>query len=187
MTEGALRLLHQMLDNGLSYFHIRMPQLTDEEMRHFIESVDVRYRERSVLHSHFGLAADHGIERLHFSAIDRERSLYGPYRCDHTLSTSVHSISEFNELPEIWDYAFLSPVFPSISKPGHGKDRNVLNELEHRANKRTKLVGLGGVTADNFERLRSAGADGGALLGSIWQNEEPLKTFELCQQIDRSY
>lgn len=187
VVEKELRLLHQMLDNGLEHLHIRMYQLTEHEMRHFIESIDVRYREQLVLHAYFDLAADHGIRRLHLSSTDRGRINYEAYKDDHVLSTSVHSIEEFNGLSPTWDYAFLSPVFPSISKPGYGRDRNVLNDIRKREKGRTRLVGLGGVAADNFEMLIKAGADGAALLGGIWQNEDPLKTFKQCQQIDRSY
>jgi len=78
---------------------------------------------------------------------------------------------------------FLSPVFPSISKAGYGVNNTVLNELKQKNNPLIQLIGLGGIHPENCRKVLENGADGIALLGSIWQSNNPLNTFLSCRKI----
>lgn len=83
---------------------------------------------------------------------------------------SCHSFEEVEALDGQLPYCFLSPIFDSISKRGyHAKfDKNELKAFFKK--KRTiKVIGLGGITAENYTELLDLGFDGGAFLGSIWE------------------
>lgn len=83
---------------------------------------------------------------------------------------SCHSFEEVEALDGQLPYCFLSPIFDSISKRGyHAKfDKNELKAFLKK--KRTiKVIGLGGITAENYTELLDLGFDGGAFLGSIWE------------------
>ena len=83
---------------------------------------------------------------------------------------SCHSFEEVESLDGQLPYCFLSPVFDSISKQGYQAkfDKNELKTFLKK--KRTiKVIGLGGVTAENYAELLNLGFDGGAFLGSIWE------------------
>lgn len=179
--------INQFFEKGLNLFHIRKYGLSDAAMQAYIDAVDSQYRKQLVLHSHFHLAADFGVKRVHFKEQDRIQKRHLPFQDDYTISTSVHSIVDFNTLDTQWTYAFFSPVFPSISKSGYGLENNVLDDLKFKNNVHVRLIGLGGIHENNVHKTIEAGADGVALLGSVWGNKNPLNTFLKCKEIDQLY
>lgn len=174
--------VNSFFENGLDLFHIRKYEFSDNEIQNYLDGIDKKFHSRIVLHSHFHLAKELGVNRLHFREDDRLKKSYVNYE-GHQLSTSVHSIEDFNNLDELWQYAFLSPVFPSISKAGYGEHHTVLIELKQKNNPLIQLIGLGGIHPGNCQKVLENGADGIALLGSIWQSQDPLNKFLSCRKI----
>ncbi|WP_372473836.1 thiamine phosphate synthase [Capnocytophaga sp. ARDL2] len=170
------QIINQLFDDGLELLHVRKYQFSDDEMRFYLGEIKANYYSKIVLHSHFHLAEKFGIHRLHIREIDRKNENFPQAKHWH-LSTSVHSIDDFNQLEEHWQYAFLSPVFLSISKKGYGEHSDVLAQIFMRTNFHTKLLALGGITAENIEKVLQHGADGAALLGSIWLSKDPFEEF----------
>jgi thiamine-phosphate pyrophosphorylase len=86
---------------------------------------------------------------------------------------SCHSFKEVEELDGKIEYCFLSPVFDSISKQGYKANFNK-EELKKflKKERKIKIMGLGGVTEDNYSKLINLGFDGGAFLGSVWKQYE---------------
>ena len=101
---------------------------------------------------------------------------------DKTISTSVHDIETFNQLNKEWEYAFISPVFPSISKKGYGENSNILNDIKKRDNSNVKLIVLGVINENNIHHVFDNNIDGVAFLGAIWESDEPLNVFRKCSQ-----
>jgi thiamine monophosphate synthase len=44
---------------------------------------------------------------------------------------------------------------------------------------RTSVFAIGGVDGDGLERCRDLGFDGGALLGAVWNEADPVRAFTL--------
>lgn len=82
---------------------------------------------------------------------------------------SCHSFEEVNTLEGKLEYCFLSPIFDSISKQGYKAkfDEQELKEFLKK-DRKIKVIGLGGVTEENYKELIAMGFDGGAFLGSVW-------------------
>jgi thiamine monophosphate synthase len=124
-----------------------------------------RWRSKLVVHGDAKLAARHGVERVH-----------------RVSSTSVHSWDEFRVLPEGLEYAFISPVFDSISKPGYRATADLLEIPSGRLPCRP--VGLGGISADTIGLMMTRGWTGAALLGWIWEKpREAVSRFEQIKKI----
>lgn len=192
-VEDEIQLLHSFLDKGLSLLHIRKPDFSELEMAQFVHQIKLEFRANLVLHHHHDLANDFGIKRFHFSEKKRNKlnnsTTRFPKPCRYenvSKSTSTHSIEEFNSL-ENFEYAFLSPVFKSISKENYLPKKDLFEEIKSRTNYKTKVIALGGIDSANIQKVLENGFDDVALLGSIWKNENPLKQFKLCQQIALSY
>lgn len=181
MMKNETELINELFQEGLNLLHIRKPFINSEEMADFIQKIDSEFHHQLVLHSHYDLAKDFNISRFHFREIDRQNDLYKSF-ADKTISTSVHDIETFNELNEEWEYAFISPVFPSISKKGYGENSNILNDIKKRDNPNVKLMALGGINENNIHEVFNNGVDGVALLGAIWESDEPLNVFKKCRQ-----
>lgn len=172
--------IHSLFENGLELLHIRKPDYSEMEMVSFLTAIGSDFRNHLVLHSHHHLAHSFGINRLHNPKETKEIT-------NAVFSTSTHSIPEFNALENNYSYAFLSPVYPSISKQGYAPTENHLEAIKERSNFNTKLVALGGISAENIVETIQKGFDEVALLGSIWNNTNPLENFKLCQQVVLSF
>lgn len=175
-------IINQMFQDGLDLLHIRRPFISREGMTDFINSIDESFYGQLVLHSHYDLGKNYGISRLHFREEDRKEGKYKLFMNGNTLSTSVHEINSYNTLEKEWEYAFISPFFPSISKKGYGIDSAVIESLKQRNNPEVKLMALGGIDADRIQEVFDLGVDGVALLGAVWESDEPLYVFRKCRR-----
>lgn len=184
LIENEISIIHSLFAEGLTLLHIRKPNFSVLEMKTFLSNISLEYRSCLVLHNHHDLACSFGINRLHYS--EKDRFHFNPFSKE-ILSTSTHSIEDFNDLDPVFEYAFLSPVFPSISKKGYDSKLDFQSEIKKRTNHKTKLIALGGIQFENINQALAFGFDNIALLGTIWCSENPLENFKKCQQTDLSY
>ncbi|WP_445432150.1 thiamine phosphate synthase [Chryseobacterium indoltheticum] len=181
IVQNETELINELFQEGLNLLHIRKPFINAEEMTDFIQKIDSKFQSQLVLHSHYNLAENFNISRFHFREIGRQNGLFQSFT-DKIISTSVHDIETFNLLSEYWEYAFISPVFPSISKKGYGENSNIFNDIKKRNNTNVKLIALGGINEKNINEVFESEVDGVALLGAIWGNDKPLGVFKKCRQ-----
>lgn len=180
-------IIHTLFEEGMELLHIRKPNSSKEELRSFLSVLNSNYYPNLVLHQHHDLAEEFQIDRLHFTEKDR---LTKPNRFQKPvrfLSTSVHSIEDFNGLPNAFDYAFLSPIYPSISKENYVPMKNAFEEIKNRTNQHTKLMALGGISVENIEEVLTHGFDDFALLGTLWNTKNPIENFKKCQTIAHTF
>lgn len=182
---NEIKLIHSLFENGMELFHVRKPEFSEEEMKAFVTAIGLEYKDKLVLHSYHHLTEDFGIKRLHFSSTNRPDNFQKAE--GFTVSTSTHSIEEFNALCDNFDYAFFSPVFKSISKENYERNVNWSTEVKKRTHFKTKLIGLGGIDAENINQVLQFGFDDAALLGTIWSSNNPIENFKSCQQIVLSF
>jgi len=181
LVQNETDIINELFQEGLDLLHIRKPFISSEEMTDFIQKIDSKFHSQLVLHSHYDLTKEFTITRFHFREIDRQNELYRSF-VDKTISTSVHDIEAFNELSDEWEYSLISPIFPSISKKGYGENSNILNDIKRRQNSEVKLIALGGINENNINKVFDNNVDGVALLGAIWESDEPVQIFKECKQ-----
>ena len=89
---------------------------------------------------------------------------------DAVISCSCHSVDEISEASGA-DYLFLSPIFDSISKQGYSSnfDLEQLSDQLKCVESHSKIIALGGVSAENIHKIEELGFDGWAALGSAWE------------------
>ncbi|MFV8336983.1 thiamine phosphate synthase [Flavobacterium sp. RSP29] len=183
--------IHSLFENGLELLHIRKPEFTELEMKNFIAVIGREFSDQLSLHSHHLLAEEFGIHRIHFTEKRRieiaEKSLKNWKESGFTLSSSIHNIADFEKLSDVFDYAFLGPVFASISKPNYISDIDFKKELKQRNNNKTELIAVGGITSDRIKTALAYGFDDVALLGTIWNSNNPIENFKLCKKTDLTY
>ena len=78
-----------------------------------------------------------------------------------------------------------SPIYDSISKEGYLQhaafsDRGTL--ADGISASRHPVLALGGVTPDKFSELAEWGFSGAALLGAVWQADDPVAAFQAAQE-----
>lgn len=183
---GEIATVKKLFAAGLTKFHLRRHDWGAQDYRDWILEIPKKYRSRLVLHGHPELVAEYGLGGLHLAS---ER---GPHRGkrgkggrdlpDVTLSRSCHDYSELVHGPKHCAYALLGPVFPSVSKRGYGPRRTpeeyaAIIDYWNTENKGHPVVALGGVTPENIGSVRRMGFAGVAVVGSVWESDNPVAAF----------
>lgn len=171
--EGEAERITVMMQSGLQLLHLRKPGSTIEACRTLLQQIPACYHDRIVLHDHFSLLHEFGLHGVHLNSRNPEK----PADWQGHVSISCHSIDELRELRKgAYDYISLSPIRPSVSKPGYGEEGifnggklpGVLKEgmLDER------VMALGGITRFNAKDMAEIGFGGGMSLGDAWQIDE---------------
>jgi len=192
---NEIDIIHSLFEEGMELFHVRKPLFSAAEMKQFVSKIRFEFRSKLVLHQQHNYSKTFGINRLHFTEKSRmeitkfssKYSLENYKANDFILSASVHTMEDFNALSDAFDYAFLAPVFKSISKENYEPKMDFSSELKKRTNFKTKLIALGGIQSENINQALSFGFEDVALLGTIWNNNNPIENFKSCQQIVLSH
>ena len=86
------------------------------------------------------------------------------------IGVSAHSLEELRRAQQAEaDYATLSPIFPSSSKPGYGPALG-LEALRDAAGLGLPILALGGVTVATVRTCLEAGACGVAVMGTVMRD-----------------
>jgi thiamine monophosphate synthase len=188
MFAGEADHLEGLLEAGVRRLHLRKPAAGKGELEGLLRRLAPRWSERLVLHGGRELALRYGIPNVHGSVEYRDgcgRSGGGPFVGGDpdglTLSTSVHNWEEFGLLPDGLAYAFISPLFDSISKAGYLGNAELLRLPRSEP---CPPVGLGGVNADTLGEMVQLGWKGAAVLGWIWEQPgSAVRRFEQLKKI----
>lgn len=174
-VEREAEKIARLLDSGVDFVHIRKPDWSLQDVRHLIEDIPYRLRNRLRLHGHFALHDEMNLAGVHLNS----RCPQAPANAA-TATRSCHGLDEIAGCDKM-AYVTLSPIFDSISKSGY-KSRFDIRELSSAiAGKR--VVALGGVTPENIKELRDAGFFGAALLGYIWEGNFEDKLQHLMERL----
>ena len=179
--DGELQSLIQLFNLGLKIYHLRKSDWGVEEGQRFLLNIPKEFHNRVVLHSHFELAHEFAVKGIHLNESNKKRvAEFGKYQI---ISASFHSLEDLKDIGYSYPYVFLSPVFDSISKVGYKANFDLsrlaeqLQGIRQQNKSVTKVIALGGINAQNISLLKPAGFSGAALLGAVWQNENPAKAF----------
>jgi len=171
--ECEASLVNEMFCAGLEILHLRKPSATLSEMETFILSIDKCFYNKIVIHSHFLLIDKYKLKGAHLS---NNRPLDVPHT-GFQLSFSCHTFSEVEREKNRCAYVFLSPIFDSISKQGYESafTSEQLAEARAKAIIDHQVVALGGITPDNYNKVKEMGFGGVAILGDVWQDTRPTE------------
>jgi len=179
MLPGEAAIIPQLFEAGLEIFHLRKPGASEQAVRQLLDAIPAAYHPYIALHGFHQLANEYNIRLLHFTEAHRlqtdETTWSQLKNKDYILSTSVHDLSTLKTLSPSFGYTFFSPVFDSLSKPGYkgiAQDGFYLSQ-EYKP---VPVIALGGIDADNMEKLADMNFDGVAVLGTIWN--EPAKAVD---------
>ncbi len=155
-----------LLQNGVDTVHLRKPYSQLNDYRTLLMEIPSNYHKSIVLHDHFDLCGEFGIQGVHLNT----RNRMVPSGFKGFRSCSCHSLEEICERKEAMDYVFLSPIFDSISKPGYKSafSEVTLCEAWQRGIIDKKVIALGGITFSAIPWLQSLSFGGAAFLGNVW-------------------
>lgn len=176
--------VNRLFEAGLEVLHLRKPETNEEELSTLLRDIDAKYYDRIAWHQHHRVGEEWGMRRRHLTAAARQQTadtrLEHWKAVGHLLSTSIHTPEEYNSLPAAIDYALLGPIFPSISKPGYQPAAPL--SAPARSPHGTRVMAIGGIEAHRCGEVAVQGFDGIAVLGSIWQQGDPVENFKRVQE-----
>lgn len=171
---------------GLERCHVRKPAASRDQLAAWLRAVPAEFYPRLVLHQHHDLTGEFGLGGRHWRD-DASAPLSPPADAGFT-SRSCHDLATMRATLGRYDSVFLGPVFPSISKPGHGpraslsgREVPALLAVRTVSERRTTVLALGGVTAETVPHCRALGFDGVAALGAVWLAADPVRAFAQLQ------
>ncbi|MFC1839792.1 thiamine phosphate synthase [Thermodesulfobacteriota bacterium] len=179
--EYETSLVNRMFEDGLVLFHLRKPGYNRERLSVYLNKINREYHPRIVIHSCYELLGDYNLRGIHIRAADKElkESIIERYKSreDLSISISCHTLNELADDTSSVDYAFLSPVFDSISKSSYkaGFDHRKLADTLERLD--LDVVALGGCRAEYLRKIKQLGFTGAAFLGAVWNSPDPVASY----------
>jgi len=181
-VRNEVEAIQRLFKLGLTKFHLRKPGWKYHEVKNLLQEIHQAYHPLIILHNHYELVKKYGLKGIHLTNHTKNSYAEEEFK-DHHISISTHTLKEVQSLSSSYDYAFISPVFESISKKGY-KPAVSVSKLSEQFEKRllpTKLIALGGVKPDNLKQLQHTPFDGYAVLGYLWEdykNDHDIQKIE---------
>ena len=184
--DDEIQVIVQMFENGLQGFHLRKPLLPAEEIKKIILQIPAHFHPKIMIHSAHELIDTFQLKGLHYpekmmSEITKKDFSAKENQTPVMRSRSFHALIDIENNTFPFQYAFLSPIYNSISKPNHHSafsEEDLKNKIPHlkcKANQTMKLFALGGINKTHLETLHTIGFSGIGVIGSIW-NQPDLQT-----------
>lgn len=181
-----IAVIKSLFKSGMECFHLRKPGASIREIEDIIRALPEDYQSKTIIHNHHILAFKYKVRGIHFNSKALKNKfetrlktwLYRRFRPALYLTASAHSLSGLMSLTKTFNYAFLSPVFDSISKSGYQsafKSETLTKKLQ---NAPLPVVALGGVNAAKIKLVKEMNFSGAALLGAIWESDDPVGVFK---------
>ena len=171
-------LLNEMFRQGLTHFHLRKPNKSSIDLEKYLERIDSKYLKNVVMHLHHDLVEKKGLRGYHFQEQARldlgtkaDQLIRLHQSKGYSCSSSFHEPADISACTVTYDYRLLSPVFSSISKQGYEGRGFAISHIHQ------KIVGMGGVDAENIEKIKEMGYGGIGVLGGVWNASDPVEAF----------
>lgn len=125
------------------------------------------------------LALRIGVSAVHLRAGDDVHVARARLGKKALIGVSAHDEADLRAaLASGADYATLSPIFPTVSKPGYGPTLGTAT-LQRAAAMGLPIIALGGITSDHAPACMAAGAVGVAVMGEVMRAENPTIVVKL--------
>lgn len=179
-------IVAKLFNHGMDYYHMRNKSMRTVQVEAFILEIPVKFHSRIILHSHHHLALKYKLGGIHLNRHYRNNNIKKKLKITYfrfrnkqiKITTSFHNLSGLFEETTDYDYVFLSPIFDSISNSGFQSGFGELNLVNTLAKTNQKVVALGGIDEDKISKLFEMGFYGMGLIGTIWENLEPVATIQ---------
>lgn len=193
-----MEILSIAYELGVDRIHIRKPDTNEHTLRAYLDKLGENIMGKASLHYCENLMKNYQLSGFHFLNIIWKKILNEEkeFTNDHNvlLSSSFHQSNQIHTRGNGLDYAFCSPVFPSISKKGHMPsfewDVNAATDtdrmtLSHPVGKQPELYALGGITSQNVSACKNKGFQGVAVLGAVWNQATTKKAINELEKTKR--
>lgn len=171
---GEAAILKEALQAGFYRVHVKRRSFEKDSLRLFLDQFEDAELNRFVLHSEFDISAEYPVAGVHLPEKIRQES----YVLDvglPVISSSFHTIADFEKEIMKFEYGFIGPVFNSISKPGY---QGVPALLAINDKLKSSAVPVGGITPGNIQMIVDSGFSKAAINGFVWEHTSPSEAVK---------
>lgn len=171
-------IINKLFDSGLTCLHMRKPDWDTFQIEKLIKKIHPNYHRFIKLHGAYELCECYYLGGIHLPESKREAYINNLLELPKTgvkkleLSSSFHHLDDLSSCSLKLNYGFLSPVFTSVSK------RNYEGQGFKVVEAPFPIIALGGVTPEYLEKTKELGYSGVAVLGYLWNQDNPLQAFK---------
>ena len=174
-----LQVLDPALRGGVRIVQLRVKgadaRQSIVESASYFRRLCTRHRALLIINDHAELVERTGADGVHLGQddmqVERARELLGP---DRVIGLSTHSPEQIDAAgDQPVDYIGVGPVFATPTKPGRPA---VGVELVGYAAEHARMpfFAIGGITPDNVDAVRDAGAHGVAVVRALTEADDPF-------------
>jgi len=171
-------LVAHLLEGGCRWISLREKDLTFRERRALLSEILAIARPAGALvtvHGDVVAALETGADGVHLQDVADIALVRDTLPPESLIGVSCHGLAQIHAAAAAGaDYATLSPIFVTESKPGYGPALGIGPLAQARA-AGIPVVALGGVTAENGWSCLSAGAAAVAVMGPLMSAREPVR------------
>lgn len=193
--KGEPEVVTEMFKQGLMYFHLKKPGFSEDVMIDYLKRIPEEFHPRIFIHNNYSLVTKFNLAGIHLNKKSRKPGWYQQLRLaylrykrkDIKVTASYSKLANLYFDPPIYEYAFLSPIFESLSEGKYHpafKERGLMEALQKSKN---PIIAYGGVEMDKIEKVIDLGFQGMALLGVVWNDSHPLAAFQEIQNMVKAY
>ncbi|MFC4322114.1 thiamine phosphate synthase [Litchfieldia salsa] len=176
-TPQAFCEIARLIQNDVSYFHIREKSFTAKE---FYDTVMLLVEggislSKIILNDRVDVACVTGVSGVQLAYHSLKASLVKKSFPNLRIGSSVHSVEELTSAQnEGADYVFFGHIYPTTSKPGlpgRGvKELRIITEVS-----KVPVIAIGGINPSHVKEIIDAGASGIALMSGVLEANNPVK------------
>lgn len=180
-----LECMIKRMEEGVDFIIIRDKGCFEiEAVRKLMEykrkHVDIK--TKILIHSQLELAQEVDADGVHLPYVlwKKYKAAYGKalkvWQEEKLIGLSIHEESEAKAADGEVDYMFLSPVFHPSCKNVEGKGLSWFKEVQNKV--KTPLVALGGITAENVQKVYGAGIRDIAVMSYLMDIDNKVKDLQ---------
>jgi len=186
-TTDEYEKIQQLFQSGLQQLHVYKPGYDAAAMNSWLDKLGTDYWNRIILHLYdewiTAAVAGYHLSRgflLRHSLGDIANHIFH----GQSISVTTHHPIDWTEWKDRVHEVVISPVFDSISKPGHMPVHALKEWQEVFKNQpgSAKKIALGGITPEKVKDILLAGFDAVAVSGWLWEESaDTVNRFELMK------
>lgn len=190
--ENEIGLIELMFRKGMDKFHLRKPNYTTKDYETFLDRLHPKFRKHIIIHSRHNMAFRYKLKGINLGRNHKRTKLKTFWKVFKMklinkkliVTSEFDSLTQFNASRYPYDYVMLSPVYDSISKKGkRSKFNHSRLKKAFKTKKNYEVYAGGGITASRIPHCQELGFDGVAVMGSIWESEDAIASFEECLNV----
>ncbi|MCS7024521.1 MAG: thiamine phosphate synthase [Bryobacteraceae bacterium] len=164
-TEALLVKVAKQLERGVDWIQVREKDLNDRQLFQLVGEIKrlaIPFGARLFVNSRVDIALAAEIDGVHLPEGSISPAEWRRITPKHfQIGVSCHNLEGLRRAwEEGADFATLSPIFPTASKPGYGPALGLEKLAEACQAVPIPILALGGITWENAELCRQAGAAG---------------------------